>query len=160
MTFSGVLIAPSRLSSGWNLSQKVQKRYPDPAIVTLDKRFEKYIQSNSAVERLWTGGRLIVETGQPAHKPMQVSHSIHYMLMQRVLRCRKVFIENSFFCWPFPMWPFEIICPPSSRQNRISDFDQRSRRVKSDGEVGVAGYFMIPAGVIQTCDPLVPNQMR
>jgi len=59
MTFSGVFIAPSRLSSGWNLSDPLQKRYPDPAIVTIDKRFEKYIQSNAAVERLWTGGRWV-----------------------------------------------------------------------------------------------------
>lgn len=59
MTFSGVFIAPSRLSSGWNYSDPLQKRYPDPAIVILDKRFEKYIQSNAAVERLWTGGRWV-----------------------------------------------------------------------------------------------------
>ncbi len=32
-------------------------RYPDPAIETLDPRFEKYSQFNAAVERLWTGAR-------------------------------------------------------------------------------------------------------
>jgi gluconolactonase len=32
-------------------------RYPDPAIVTLDPRFEKYRQENAAVARLWTGAR-------------------------------------------------------------------------------------------------------
>ncbi len=32
-------------------------RYPDPAVVTIDPRFEKYRQGNAAVERLWTGAR-------------------------------------------------------------------------------------------------------
>ena len=32
-------------------------RYPDPAIVTLNPRFEEYRQDNAAVERLWTGAR-------------------------------------------------------------------------------------------------------
>lgn len=32
-------------------------RYPDPAIETLDPRFDKYRQFNAAVERLWTGAR-------------------------------------------------------------------------------------------------------
>ena len=32
-------------------------RYPDPAVETLDSRFEKYRQGNAAVERLWTGAR-------------------------------------------------------------------------------------------------------
>ena len=34
-----------------------QERYPDPAIVVIDKRFEKYFQFNAAVEQLWTGAR-------------------------------------------------------------------------------------------------------
>lgn len=32
-------------------------RYPDPALVTLDPRFDKYRVDNAAVERLWTGAR-------------------------------------------------------------------------------------------------------
>jgi len=32
-------------------------RYPDPAIVALDPRFDRYRQGNAAVERLWTGAR-------------------------------------------------------------------------------------------------------
>ena len=31
--------------------------YPDPAVVSLDKRFDKYKIFNAGVERLWTGGR-------------------------------------------------------------------------------------------------------
>jgi gluconolactonase len=34
-------------------------RYPDPAVVTLDPRFDKYRQFNAAVERLWTGARWV-----------------------------------------------------------------------------------------------------
>lgn len=32
-------------------------RYPDPAVETLDPRFDKYRQFNAAMERLWTGAR-------------------------------------------------------------------------------------------------------
>src|SRR3982751_5406715 len=32
-------------------------RYPDPAIETVDPRFEPYRLGGAAVERLWTGGR-------------------------------------------------------------------------------------------------------
>jgi gluconolactonase len=32
-------------------------RYPDPSLVTVDPRFDKYKQGNAAVERLWTGAR-------------------------------------------------------------------------------------------------------
>lgn len=32
-------------------------RYPDPAIVVVDPRFEKYVIGNACVERLWTGAR-------------------------------------------------------------------------------------------------------
>jgi gluconolactonase len=32
-------------------------RYPDPAVVTLDPRFDRYRQNNAAIERLWTGAR-------------------------------------------------------------------------------------------------------
>jgi gluconolactonase len=47
--------APWTLSRG-HAGQSVV-RYPDPAVVTLDPRFEKLRQGNAAVERLWTGAR-------------------------------------------------------------------------------------------------------
>lgn len=56
-TAVGTLIAPTMVASHKYFSHTVQKRYPDPAIVILDKRFEKYCQFNAAVERLWTGAR-------------------------------------------------------------------------------------------------------
>jgi gluconolactonase len=37
--------------------QQAVVRYPDPAIETLDPRFDRYRQFNAAVERLWTGAR-------------------------------------------------------------------------------------------------------
>src|SRR5687767_7941625 len=30
--------------------------YPDPDVVAIDPRFGRYIQGNSAIQRLWTGG--------------------------------------------------------------------------------------------------------
>jgi len=56
-TAVGTLIAPKIFASYNDFSHSMQKRYPDPAIVILDKRFEKYCQFNAAVERLWTGAR-------------------------------------------------------------------------------------------------------
>src|SRR4030043_651625 len=56
-TTLGVYIAPSKFASYSDLSHPIQKRYPDPAIVIIDKRFGKYCQLNAAVERLWTGAR-------------------------------------------------------------------------------------------------------
>ena len=56
-TTAGTFITPSMFDSYSGFSQPVQKRYPDPSIVILDKRFEKYCQFNAAVERLWTGAR-------------------------------------------------------------------------------------------------------
>ena len=56
-TTAVTFIAPSMFASYSSFSQPVQKRYPDPSIVILDKRFEKYCQFNAAVERLWTGAR-------------------------------------------------------------------------------------------------------
>ena len=32
-------------------------RYTDPDVITLDKRFTKYVIGNAAIERLWTGAR-------------------------------------------------------------------------------------------------------
>ena len=54
---AGALMFPAPFTSEYKKSQLIQERYPDPAIVTLDKRFEKYFQTNAAVECLWTGGR-------------------------------------------------------------------------------------------------------
>jgi gluconolactonase len=56
-TAAGTVIAPSMYSSSRDFTHTIQERYPDPAIVMLDKRFEKYWQLNAAVERLWTGAR-------------------------------------------------------------------------------------------------------
>jgi gluconolactonase len=56
-TAAGAIIAPSLFASYINDSASKQKRYPDPAIVIIDKRFEKYFQFNAAVEQLWTGAR-------------------------------------------------------------------------------------------------------
>lgn len=54
---AGALTTPTLLTSFRNSTNLSQERYPDPAIVVLDKRFEKYCQFNAAVERLWTGAR-------------------------------------------------------------------------------------------------------
>ncbi len=54
---AGALTTPTLLTSFRNFTNLSQERYPDPAIVVLDKRFEKYCQFNAAVERLWTGAR-------------------------------------------------------------------------------------------------------
>jgi len=42
---------------GNKIEQQTVVRYPDPAVETLDPRFDKYRQFNAAVERLWTGAR-------------------------------------------------------------------------------------------------------
>ncbi len=42
---------------GNKIKQQTVVRYPDPAVETLDSRFDKYRQFNAAVERLWTGAR-------------------------------------------------------------------------------------------------------
>ena len=56
-TAAGVMIAPALISSGHDLNAEPQKRYPDPDIIIIDKRFEKYCQFNAAIEHLWTGAR-------------------------------------------------------------------------------------------------------
>jgi len=56
-TAAGAIIAPSLITSFRDNSPVPQKRYPDPAIVIVDKQFEKYFQFNAAVEQLWTGAR-------------------------------------------------------------------------------------------------------
>jgi gluconolactonase len=54
---TGALIMPAILTAGQDVNRRNITRYPDPAIKIIDKRFEKYIQFNAAVERLWTGAR-------------------------------------------------------------------------------------------------------
>lgn len=54
---AGAIIAPSGVLSDHDWLNPLQQRYPDPSIVVLDKRFEKYWLSHAAVERLWTGAR-------------------------------------------------------------------------------------------------------
>ena len=44
-------------ASGREWDKPVSVRYPDPAIQTIDPRFDKYRQGNAAVERLCTGAR-------------------------------------------------------------------------------------------------------
>jgi len=53
------MAAPVADPRAWGLGSDRQSvvRYPDPAIETLDPRFDKYRQGNAAVERLWTGAR-------------------------------------------------------------------------------------------------------
>jgi gluconolactonase len=54
---AGALVSPSLIKSYSDYSLLPQKRYPDSAIVIIEKRFEKYCQFNAAIERLWTGAR-------------------------------------------------------------------------------------------------------
>ena len=54
---AGTMISPGKITSESEGSDVIQKRYPDPSIVIIDKRFEKYFQTNAAVECLWTGAR-------------------------------------------------------------------------------------------------------
>jgi gluconolactonase len=46
-----------RISVAQTKDSSIPVRYPDPSIESLDPRFDKYIQGNAAVERLWTGAR-------------------------------------------------------------------------------------------------------
>jgi gluconolactonase len=46
-----------RISVAQTKDSSIPIRYPDPSIESLDPRFDKYIQGNAAVERLWTGAR-------------------------------------------------------------------------------------------------------
>ncbi len=56
-TAAGALMAPSLISSFQENRLPLQTRYPDPAVVVIDKRFEKYFQTTAAIERIWTGAR-------------------------------------------------------------------------------------------------------
>lgn len=56
-TAAGALVAPKLAASTGTFKLSEQQRYPDPSVVVIDKRFEKYVVMNAAVERLWTGAR-------------------------------------------------------------------------------------------------------
>jgi gluconolactonase len=55
LALSGVALAPTAFSAArdWTGNQPV--RYPDPDIIALDKRFEKYKLGNTPIQRLHTG---------------------------------------------------------------------------------------------------------
>jgi len=59
LTRSAAAAAAIAAPRAWSSERNDQSivRYPDPAVVTLDPRFEKLRQGNAAVERLWTGAR-------------------------------------------------------------------------------------------------------
>ncbi|HLW66692.1 MAG TPA: SMP-30/gluconolactonase/LRE family protein [Gemmataceae bacterium] len=53
---AGILLAPSLVADtkrDWSGKEPV--RYPDADIITLDKRFKKYVIGNTAIQRLYTG---------------------------------------------------------------------------------------------------------
>src|SRR2546427_39205 len=52
---AGGALAPAAVAAERDWSGRQPVRYPDPAIVVLDKRFAKYKVGNTAIERLWTG---------------------------------------------------------------------------------------------------------
>ncbi len=56
-TAAGAMVTPQLAATAGIFSGSKQQRYPDPAVVVIDKRFEKYVVVNAAVERLWTGAR-------------------------------------------------------------------------------------------------------
>jgi gluconolactonase len=47
----------STLRSAEHESDGAPQRYPDPRLISLDRRFDKYRITNTAVERLWTGAQ-------------------------------------------------------------------------------------------------------
>jgi len=56
---AAVTTAASAIANPWALGREWKEpiRYPDPAIISVDPRFDKYRQGNAAIERLWTGAR-------------------------------------------------------------------------------------------------------
>ena len=52
---AGAALAPSVSAVDREWSSKKPVRYPDPDIVVLDPRFEKYKIGNTPIQRLWTG---------------------------------------------------------------------------------------------------------
>lgn len=56
--FAGLALLPQTLPiADRDRSGQKPVRYPDPDVIVLDKRFEKYRTFNAALERLWTGAR-------------------------------------------------------------------------------------------------------
>jgi gluconolactonase len=52
---AGAVFAPRALTAERDWSGKKPVRYPDPDIIALDKRFEKYKIGNTPIQRLYTG---------------------------------------------------------------------------------------------------------
>lgn len=57
ITSAGAFIAPSAFSAFKQPHTPFQQRYPDPAVVVLDSRFQKYVVTTGGLEKLWTGAR-------------------------------------------------------------------------------------------------------
>lgn len=56
LTAAGMALVPAALAQpqrDWTGQQVV--RYTDPDLIVLDKRFEKYVITNTVIQRLWTG---------------------------------------------------------------------------------------------------------
>ena len=81
---TAVALAPAALAQtprDWSGQQPV--RYADPDVITLDKRFQKYMISNTTIQRLWTGalwvegpawngaGRYLVWSDLPNNRQMR-----------------------------------------------------------------------------------------
>lgn len=54
---AGAVLAPKTAAADRDWSGQRPVRYPDPDVIALDKRFEKYKIGNAAIERLYTGMR-------------------------------------------------------------------------------------------------------
>ena len=81
---TAVALAPAALAQAprdWSGQQPV--RYADPDVIALDKRFQKYMISNTTIQRLWTGalwvegpawngaGRYLVWSDLPNNRQMR-----------------------------------------------------------------------------------------
>jgi gluconolactonase len=78
----GAVVAPA-LAQGRDWSGHEPSPYPDPDIISLDPRFEKYKLGNTAIQRLWTGalwaegccwnaaGRYVVWSDIPNNRQMR-----------------------------------------------------------------------------------------
>jgi gluconolactonase len=108
-------------------------RYPDPAIETLDPRFDKYRQGNAAVERLWTGARW-------AEGPVWFADG-HYLLFSDIP-------NNRILRWTEETGEVSVFRNPSNftngntrdRQGRLISCEHDSRRVtrtEIDGTITV-----------------------
>lgn len=97
-------------------------RYPDPAVETVDPRFDKYRQGNAAVERLWTGARW-------AEGPVWFGDG-HYLLFSDIP-------NNRILRWTEETGEVSVFRSPSNftngntrdRQGRLISCEHDSRRV-------------------------------